>query len=315
MRKHKLLVEDAGRCWNEAEYALLDFGDGRKLEKFGRWILDRPCPAAIHENRASLDQWKSAMVVVAREGQVIQGGIFDEAWNITFSTIKLSLNLTPFGHIGVFPEQATNWLWIDAQLRQAMAATHRPLESGAGGETSYPPQPPQILNLFGYTGGMTLVCAASGCRVTHVDASAPTVAWARRNAELSGLAEAPIRWIVDDVRKFVGREMRRGNKYHAIVLDPPSYGHGTSGKSWEIQRDLPDLMRACAQLLNDSWSLIVLSCHSEHFGCNELSDLLVDSLELDSEFVPEATRMTIHDSHHRALDMGAVVRAHVLQIV
>ncbi len=231
-------------------YQLLDFGAGRKLERFGPWVLDRPSPAAQGQFPASYDAWHGATARFERHGRA-EGRPGDwscgltgvEPWLLDVGRYQMELKLTEFGHIGIFPEQMDNWRWIDRAVR------------GAG-------QPLQVLNLFAYTGGSTLAAAAAGAAVVHVDAAAGVVAWARRNAELSGLGGAPIRWIVEDATKFVRRELKRGRRYDAVILDPPSYGHGPKGEPWKLTEQLGELLALCHQLMADSPQFWLLSCHS-----------------------------------------------------
>jgi 23S rRNA (cytosine1962-C5)-methyltransferase len=161
----------------------------------------------------------------------------------------LELRLTPFGHLGVFPEQAENWDWIREQV----------------GGTDV-----NVLNLFAYTGGSTLAAAAAGARVTHVDSARNVVQWARRNAERSGLEAAPIRWIAEDACRFVQRELHRGRRYNAVILDPPSYGHGVRGEAWHIDRHLLPLLTDCSQLICGQATFGIITCHTPHWGVNEL---------------------------------------------
>ncbi|MBN2296915.1 MAG: class I SAM-dependent methyltransferase, partial [Pirellulales bacterium] len=163
-------------------------------------------------------------------------------------------------HVGVFPEQAVNWDWIARQVRSA-------------GRTL------NVLNLFAYTGGSTLASAAAGAQVTHVDAARNTVTWARRNAELSGLAEAPIRWIADDAVKFVRRELKRENHYDAVILDPPSYGHGARGEVWRLSNHLPKLLDMCGRLTAGSRAFMLLTCHTPGYGQNELRAMVEEAFE------------------------------------
>lgn len=221
------------------QYELIDFGLGRKLERFGPYVLDRPALAAADFAKRLPDLWKEAHARYERtngdQGIWHSAAALPERWTIRHEPFALEIKPTPFGHVGVFPEQAENWDWIAEKIHAFAAAE--------------PNRRPRVLNLFAYTGGSTLAAAAAGAEVVHVDAAANTVAWARRNAELSGLAAAPIRWIVEDARKFVDRELRRGNKYVMVIADPPAYGHGPKGESWQIIRDWSALFDAVSSLL------------------------------------------------------------------
>jgi 23S rRNA (cytosine1962-C5)-methyltransferase len=285
------------------QYALLDFGGGRKLERLGAYVLDRPAPAAADARRAAPQRWQEADLVLEQRGQVVGGnsdrirGTGTAPWHMRCRELSLELRLTPFGHVGVFPEHAHNWQWL---LRRLATADSESQERR------------KVLNLFAYTGILSLLAAADGCEVAHIDASAPTVAWARRNAQLSGLAEAPIRWIVEDVRKFVAREVRRGNRYSAVVLDPPTYGHGPKGTTWRIEEHLQDLLDACCQLLAEEQAWMVVTGHSQTPDEHAVAELLRGCTSLRSRkksLTPGRQRLV--DSHGRGLDMGWFVRVEV----
>lgn len=227
------------------QYELLDFGDGRKLERWGAHVLDRPSPPAEGVSPRQPAAWNTADTRYQRTSG--DRGVWlprlPPAWTVRHDELVFELKGNDFGHVGLFPEQAENWDWLGRQVRAAAA-------------------PVRLLNLFAYTGGATLAAAAAGAEVTHVDAARSVVQWARRNAELSGLQEAPIRWITEDAAKFVRREVRRGRRYEAIVLDPPSYGHGPHGEPWLLREHLPALLAGCAELLASAPCCLLLSCHS-----------------------------------------------------
>lgn len=217
-------------------YELLDSGDGLKLERFGNVITSRPDPQVLWEQRNS-DLWQSAQAVFtrsSRDGEWRLPPKMPLRWQINFGGLKLWIKPTAFKHVGLFPEQQENWDWIRATILRAM-----------NGDAT-----PSVLNLFGYTGGASLAAAAAGASVCHVDSSKVAVTWARDNAALSGLAKKPIRWIVDDARIFVARELRRGARYDAIMLDPPTFGHGAKKELWKIEHDLSALLHSCKQLLS-----------------------------------------------------------------
>ncbi len=270
------------------DYELLDFGDGRKLERFGNVRLDRPSPAADGTPRHK-DLWSSANArfegAMGRRGTWTQLRPVPDEWSIAYGSLTFQLRLGEFGHIGIFPEQVENWRWLAQQL------------PGRG-------RPLQVLNLFAYTGASSLVAAAAGAEVVHVDASRSTVAWARRNAEASQLSAAPIRWIVDDALKFIEREMNRDRQYDAVVLDPPSYGHG-AGKVWKLDRDLPELLEACAALTMMEPIFMLLTCHSPGYGPDMLASLW-------REWFPrrtiEADHLYLTAADGRRLHCGAMAR-------
>ena len=248
------------------EYQLIDFGAGRKLERFGGLLVDRASPTAQAYRRANPSAWQEPAArfhLSAGNSSVDRGSwqwpagrnLSREQLFVHHGPTAFELGWTPFGHVGLFPEQAPNWDSIAVRIAQAE-------------------QPFRLLNLFAYTGGSTLAAAAAGAEVTHVDASRSAVSWARRNAQQSGLSEAPIRWIVEDCLRYVGRELRRGRQYEAIVLDPPSYGHGTKGEVWQLEQHLPELLDGCARLLSDKGAFVLLTCHTPDWPGEELSNLL-----------------------------------------
>lgn len=277
------------------QYELLDFGNGRKLERFGAHVLDRPCPAADGTLPATRRWSADAAYQRDKEGDQGEQGAwgpaakkFSASWSVHHHRVQFLLKPTPFGHVGVFPEQAPNWDWIAAQIQRAS----RPL---------------QVLNLFAYTGGSTLAAAAAGAAVTHVDASKSVVRWARENAAASGLEDAPVRWIHEDAMKFVVREIKRGRKYDGVILDPPSYGHGSSGQVWRINQHLPELLEACAELTEGQRQFMLLTCHSPGFGPAEVEALLADCVfgTCQSNARAQSMRLTVDD---RSLDCGVAAR-------
>ena len=257
--------------FDSGEYELLDFGEGRKLEQFGPHIIDRPAPAAETTRRFQPDAWSRAAARFelygdqrgGERGRWIPADALPERWTIAFGPMRLELKATDFGHLGVFPEQAENWDWIAEQVQAAAKAGQRL----------------KVLNLFAHTGGTTLAAAIAGAEVVHVDSSKSAVAWARRNAELSGLTDAPIRWIVEDAPRFVRRELNRGNYYDAVILDPPSYGHGPAGETWKLESDLPDLLRVCAELTARRLQLLLLTCHTPVVTPEQAKTLLIQAAE------------------------------------
>jgi len=274
-------------------YQLMDFGDGRRLERFGPWRLDRPCPAADEVGKSDAALWEDADARFVRtegkEGHWASDRPLPERWTITHGPVTLELKRTQFGHLGVFPEQAANWDWLAGRLK----ADRRPVK---------------LLNLFAYTGGSTLAAAAAGAEVTHVDAARNVVAWARRNAELSGLAGAPIRWITEDAAKFVRRELKRGSRYDAVVLDPPSYGHGRRGEVWRLAKHLPGLLKMCGQLTAGRRRFILLTCHTPKFTPERLGQAVSDAMGDTGRGCVRVERLTIPAATGRELPSGVAVR-------
>ncbi len=268
-----------------ASYALLDVGDARRLERFGAIVLDRPAPGADGHVAQDPAAWAVADArfdraergMVAHEGWTALDGRPVEPWQVEDDNFRFELRLAPSGQVGLFPEQRAARAWIGRQA--ARIAPPSPPAAGGGSGVGPFDGPTAILNLFAYTGAATISAARSGVAVTHVDSSRPAVAWARHNAALNDLAGAPIRWISDDAAAFVERELRRGRRYAGIVLDPPSYGHGASGRAWRLAVDLPGLLAGCAELLDDGPAFILLSAHTPGFGPDRLGEALLEALE------------------------------------
>lgn len=217
------------------DYEVLDTSSGEKLERWGDYFLVRPDPQVLWDTPKKLRQWKKPNGHYHRSSK--GGGqweFFDlpKIWDIQYKDLKFHLQPFSFKHTGLFPEQAVNWDWFSDKIRKAK-------------------KPVKVLNLFAYTGGATLAAAAAGASVTHVDASKGMVNWAKENAQLSGLREKPIRWLVDDCVKFVEREIRRGNHYDGIIMDPPSYGRGPKGEIWKIEEKIYPFIELCTKILSD----------------------------------------------------------------
>lgn len=246
------------------EYELLDSGDGRKLERFGRYSLARPCSQAMWRPNLSEGEWARADATFDREeGNHWHGRAnLPKEWKIETAGIKFKLGGTDFGHLGIFPEQRAQWRWI------------RDTVKGAGRKLS-------VLNLFAYSGGSTMAAALGGAEVCHLDASKGMVDWARENAALNGLSSAPIRWIVDDAHKFMKREIRRGRKYDAIILDPPTFGRGAGGEMYKIERDLKVTLELVKELLSEKPCFVLFSSHTPGLSMIVAENIL-------SQLFPEA---------------------------
>lgn len=243
---------------NWTEYTVIDCGGGEKVERWVDQILVRPDPQAIWPKVETENAWRRANAVYHRSNA--GGGRWEirklpEVWHIHYGPLTFALKPMSFKHTGLFPEQAANWDFI----RQMITGARRPIS---------------VLNLFAYTGGATLAAAAAGASVCHVDASKGMTNWARENAALSGLADKPIRWIVDDCRKFVEREIRRGRKYDAIIMDPPSYGRGPGGETWKIEQDVADFVALTMQLLSDQPLFVLISSYSTGLAPSVMQYLL-----------------------------------------
>ena len=230
--------------WND--YEILDCSQGEKLERWGDYILVRPDPQVLWNTDRNFKGWSKPNGHYYRSKK--GGGEWDffnlpEQWSINYKNLTFNLKPFSFKHTGLFPEQAVNWDWFSEIIENAVAK-----RSAAG---TLKDKPVKVLNLFAYTGGATLSAAAAGANVTHVDASKGMVNWAKENAESSGLREKPIRWLVDDCTKFVEREIRRGNHYDGIIMDPPSYGRGPKGEIWKIEECIHDFIKLASKLLSD----------------------------------------------------------------
>jgi 23S rRNA (cytosine1962-C5)-methyltransferase len=244
-----------------ADHALIDSGAGRKLERYGRHTVVRPEGQCLWTPRLGEAAWAADAVFEPADedeaGRWRFAGAPAEAWPMAWRRIRFHARFTAFRHLAVFPEHAANWEWLEARIQ----ASERPLK---------------LLNLFGYTGIASLVAAGAGASVTHVDASKRAVGWARENAALSGLDDAPVRWICEDARKWVAREARRGARYDAVILDPPKYGRGPAGETWRLYEDLPELMAGCASLLSDEASFLLLNGYSERLTGLALAGLTAE---------------------------------------
>jgi 23S rRNA (cytosine1962-C5)-methyltransferase len=228
-----LLVSDDWR-----DYELLDSGDGRKLERFGKLRFNRPDPQTLWSPQNPVESWKADAIFASKDEEDERGAWTfpgkqpPEQWPIAWDGIKLNARCAAFRHMGVFPEHSVHWKWAMAKIR------------GAG-------RPVRALNLFGYTGMMSLAAAQAGAEVVHLDASPKSIGQGRENQALSGLDDKPIRWICDDAMKFVEREVRRGRQYEAIILDPPKFGRGPKSETWRFEEEFPALLATCRKLLSD----------------------------------------------------------------
>ncbi len=286
------------------QYELLDFGDGRKLERFGSEVLDRPSPAAAGVSIAAPGVWGTTTARFELEkggrGQWDNDGLQasgeDGAWSVSHGDTRLLLQLNPSGNVGIFPEQAPNWDWIADRVRS---------------DTETLGRAPKVLNLFAYTGGASLAAAIAGAEVTHVDSSGPTVAWAKRNAGASGAADLPVRWLVEDAMKFVARECRRGNRYDGIIADPPTYGHGPKGKPFKFTQHLDSLIEMCGELLNPGDSpagFLLFSCHSPGFGERDAIETVSGVLPSGQDAQIEGLSLGLNCSDGRQLYAGVAAR-------
>ena len=271
------------RAW--ADYALVDSGDGRKLERYGKALVVRPEPQCLW-SPAQPDLWSRADAVFDPTDEDEAGNWrFNrpqpETTELSWGEARFNARFTNFRHLAFFPEQAANWEWLKAAVEKR--------------------ERPKVLNLFGYTGVASLVCAAAGAEVTHVDASKKSVGYARENAGLSGISN--VRWIVEDARKFVQREVRRGNRYHGIILDPPKYGRGADGEVWRLFEDTPELVSLCAELLADDAAFLLINAYAARISGMALAHLLADRLK-DRGGVIDWGELGLLEDSPRAAEIG-----------
>jgi len=278
------------------DYELIDSGGFAKLERFGAYILARPEPQAIWDKSLTDQEWEQrAHATFTRDRHSPERGDWQtkptmhDPWTAGFRQQGLDLTfklaLTSFKHVGLFPEQATNWSYIHDKIK------------------AFGIPQPNVLNLFAYTGGASLAARQAGANVTHVDAVKPVITWARENMEQSGLDN--IRWVVDDAVKFVRRELRRGNRYNGIILDPPAYGRGPDGEKWVLEEHLNDLLKACVGLLDETNFFFIINLYSLGF-----SSLILDNLMRQTGPVPNAEwgELFLTDSYRKRLPLGVFYR-------
>ena len=243
--------------WND--YKIIDMADGQKLEKWGNIILSRPDPQIIWKEKTFPKEWDKVNAIYNRSST--GGGSWNiktkipNQWKIKYKNLTFNIKTMGFKHTGLFPEQAVNWDWMINKIKNEKREI-------------------KVLNLFAYTGGATVACLSAGASVCHVDSSKGMTTWAKENIESSGLADKKIRYIVDDVVKFVNREIRRGNKYDAIIMDPPSYGRGTNGEVWKFESNIYDLVSLCMKLLSDDPLFFLINSYTTGTSSKVLEDIL-----------------------------------------
>lgn len=248
---------------NWKDYGILDMANGEKLERWNNIYLVRPDPQIIWNDKQYPEKWKQANARYNRSST--GGGHWDykkrlpDSWQIKYKNLTFNIKPMGFKHTGIFPEQAVNWDWMMDKIQNEIKTTNREVK---------------VLNLFAYTGGATVACLYAGASVCHVDSSKGMVAWAKENVVSSRLQERPVRYIVDDVVKFVQREIRRGNKYDAIIMDPPSYGRGANGEVWKFEENLPMLIEICMQVLSDNPLFFLINSYTTGTSSMVLENLL-----------------------------------------
>lgn len=246
-------------------YTLIDSGNGRKLERFGPYLLSRPCSQAVWKPQLSHKEWDKADATFSREqeNKWVQKHPLPVSWPIEVTGLLFKISITDFGHLGIFPEQQPFWEWIQTVIKAQVTPRFKP----------------RILNLFVYSGGSTLAAVKGGAAVCHLDASKGMVTWARENATLNHLEQAPIRWIVEDVKKFLKRELKRESRYEGIILDPPSFGRGTKGEIFKIEDEIVELLQDCRELLSEHPLFLLFSCHTPGFSPLVMQHLMMQTMQ------------------------------------
>ena len=285
------------------DYELLDCGDFEKLERFGRFVLARPEPQAVWQKNLSEQEWdklahgrymrekgrQEQIVLNTEKGNWLLYSKMPESWSMRYECngmkLQFRLALTAFGHIGIFPEQAVNWNWIYDTIK------------------ALPVQRPRVLNLFAYTGGASLAAAAAGADVTHLDSVRQTITWTNENREASELPE--IRWVVEDALKFVRREAKRGNRYHGIIMDPPSYGRGPKGEKWVLEQNLNELVALGAELLEPTDSFFILNLYSMGLSALVMANLVRQHMKVQD---PELGELYLQAQSGHQLPLGTFLR-------
>ncbi len=275
---------------SSSDYELLDSGDGEKLERYGKVVLSRPDPQALW-TKSRPEKWQEADAVFTRTGTAGKWNAkkeIPEPWQMTLGGISFSLKLQPSKHVGLFPEQSAQWEWLEEKIKKSDKKL-------------------SVLNLFGYTGGASLACAKAGAEVCHIDSSEFAVDSAMKNRDLSGLKDAPIRFMVDDVRKFVEREIKRGNKYDIILLDPPVYGKGVKDEIWKIEEDLMPLLLRLKSILSSEPVAIVLNGYASGYSRISYAQMLsLITSDLKGEI--SSGELAIQESSGRLLPCGIFAR-------
>lgn len=279
----------------EGNYELIDFGNGRKLEKVGGLVLSRPCPGAKCDPIGSLLWGEEDLFFRPESGQwIVRESAKSQLnhWALATRGVTLKLRPTAAGQIGIFPEHWQHWDWITERLQQ----NDEELSSS------------RVLSLFAYTGATSLFLASRGVQVTHVDASKPTVAWGRENCQRSGLEAAPIRWLVEDAVRYVEREWKRGHQYEGIILDPPTYGHGTRDEAWDIHKHLVSLLQRCWGILSERRKFVLLCGHSPGIDLRQMVRELGSEVGRDRLGKNTVMQAGLCDSYGRTLDCGFACR-------
>ena len=293
---YPVMLETKG--WKD--YRLLDMGEGQKLERYGRYTIARPEPQAMGSRRLKPAQWDRADAVFTGDtdeegpGRWKFSGNVQELWEMEYGPVRYNGRFMSFRHVGVFPEQAAHWDWVNGKIRAERERN--------------PDRPLKILNLFGYTGLASLLPATEGAQVTHIDASKKAIAYARENQALSGLDDLPIRWICEDASKFVSREVRRGSTYDGIILDPPKYGRGPKGEVWDIYTSLPGMLKELQQLLSKDALFMILTAYAIRSSFIAVHELMAETLSNQGGRLESGELVIREDGGHRALSTSLFSR-------
>lgn len=266
---------------NWKDYEILDMANGEKLERWGDIVLIRPDPQIIWTKKTHENKWKTANAIYNRSKT--GGGSWQykkkmpSEWKIKYKNLTFNIKPMGFKHTGLFPEQAVNWDWMMEKIKSAKRDI-------------------KVLNLFAYTGGATVACLSAGASVCHVDSSKGMVSWSKENVNASGLKDRPVRYIVDDVVKFVNREIRRGNKYDAIIMDPPSYGRGAKGEVWRFEEDIASLVELCMQVMSDKPLFFLINSYTTGISAKVLENILRINMKQDGIFESGEVGLPMKDS-------------------
>ena len=270
---------DVANSWKD--YEILDMANGEKLERWKDIFLVRPDPQIIWKSRSFPQKWKNINAKYNRSST--GGGSWDfnkkmpSSWEIKYKDLTFNIKPMGFKHTGIFPEQAVNWDWMIKKIKDSKREIN-------------------VLNLFAYTGGATVACSYAGAKVCHVDSSKGMVSWAKENLQSSGLEKNPVRFIVDDVIKFVNREIRRGNKYDAIIMDPPSYGRGTSGEVWKFEDNINELVELCTKVLSDKPLFFIINSYTTGISSKVLENILKLNIKNKGKFSSGELGLPMTDS-------------------
>lgn len=292
---------------NISSYELIDSGNYEKLERFGDFILARPEPQAVWDKSLSEEIWQRKASAIFKKtkgrdqlspeerGEWHNIKKMPEKWFMDYfqgkSKLKFKLSLSSFKHVGIFPEQASNWKYIEDKLSLMKS-----------GDSAF--QTPKVLNLFAYTGGASLISKANGADITHVDSVKQVISWSRENMEASGLTD--IRWVIEDALKFVKREVKRGKKYNGIILDPPAYGRGPDGEKWVLEEGLNELLKNCLELLEENCHFFILNLYSMGFSAVIAETIIMQNYASIQN--PEMGELVLQDSFNKKLPLGVFYR-------